>query len=223
MSDQGELPLPDEATLIGAKIRPNGTLDTSRALRVPSVPELPEKGKEKVSPPIPQHWTTLYHGTNLGRKEWLERAETLDQYTFTVEGMGLSAISEQERQKQQELSRDPRMNYNTTRGYSSGFQGQPVEIRVIFPAFNSRWVGTKDVMETYSSRYGSERAQNILELSDVTYWKNQQKGRHPLIPRGMVLDRLDNTVLENGTRCVTYVPHDLRNVYENELNLEGNK
>lgn len=218
--DGGEL-LHHTGVLVGAKRRPDGTLDTSRALRMLPITEEGGRIQEKKPPVVPPNWTTLYHGTNLARHQWQGKEDTLNQATFTVEGMGLSAISEQERQEQIEQSRDPRTNYNTTENYSqiapSGSSGQSVEIRVIVPVAHSRRSGHKEVLAEYAARYSKQRAKEILKLSDVIFWENQQNGRHPIVPSGMVLDKLDDRTKKNGVRSVTYIPDELKDVYQEEV------
>lgn len=176
--------------------------------------------REEKMPLVPPHWTTLYHGANLARPQWQGRESLLEDPTFTVEGMGLSAISEEDRQMQRELSQAG-MKYDTTGGYASmtpdGLMGTPVELRIILPAFHRRKTGYEDVLAENASRYGQEVANKMLALSDETFWMNDQGGRHPIVPSGLVLDRLSGTTAEDGQRIVTYVPHDLREIYEREI------
>ncbi|MBI2028775.1 MAG: hypothetical protein HYT07_04165 [Candidatus Levybacteria bacterium] len=177
------------------------------------------KSGEKESPAVPKNWTMLYHGTNLNRPEWQGKQHALEQNLFTVGGLGLSCITEDDKMysKQRGLS-------NTTNTYASSVQkgnpGQEVEMRIIFPRFHSRWTGFREVTAAYANRYGEERANSILDRSDVVHWKNLQGGRHPVLPKGMILDRLGVPTDENGRKVITYIPHELEDVYKNEIKRE---
>jgi hypothetical protein len=188
--------------------------------KITPLAENPSKHKEKKVPLVPKNWTTLYHGTNLIKQGWQGKENLLEQDSFTITGMGLSVITEEARQEQRALSAQGG-RYDTTGGYALSTEkddkGQPVEIRVLFPIFNDRMtnIALSEIKAEYTTRYGEERAKNILQRTNQVYWRNIEKA--PVLPTRMILDKLESHIDENGRRVITYVPHELRDIYENEL------
>ncbi|HWA52052.1 MAG TPA: hypothetical protein VG895_03300 [Patescibacteria group bacterium] len=164
----------------------------------------------------PKYWTTLYHGSNLGRKEWEGKIQTLDQPTLKLT-QGLSTITQQDKDYSGKIG-----YYGTTKTYqipTRGTTNQPLEIRILFPDFHSRSKLSDEAIPYYGNKYGNEEAKRIKELSDSVHWRNMQKGRHPLLPKNMELTKLQDNNL-NGIRIVQYVPTDLLKIYKQEINLE---
>lgn len=163
--------------------------------------------------PIPQNWTILHHGSNLGRDEWQgTKRNVLDADSFInqARGRGLSCITDEERQEQ--------AAYDTTRGFSTvpaGFKDEPLELRIAFPAFHSRTKLANEGKEQYRQKYGTERMERILELADKVHWRLNEQ--HPVVPRGVKLVKLQDFVDPQGRRVISYVPEELRDIYDREL------
>ena len=183
-----------------------------------------ETFRNKDNPVIPNKWTVLFHGTNLGRKEWGgNKEEVLHQPQMVIKTRypGMSCITLEDKVKQAEESLRMGANYNTTRGFSTvpeGTVNRPTEIRVLFPSFHMRKKGTQETIEEYSQKYGQEKTEAILKLANkVHYELNQQ---HPVIPNGMVLHKLTDLNLEDGRRAIWYVPQELLELYQSEVATE---
>lgn len=176
-------------------------------------------------PTIPPGWTVLYHGSNLSRPEWQEgNAARLDTDTLTV-GRGLSVISQEERSQQQAQSDSLRQQgiatsaLDTPKAFALDVHGgmnQPIELRIIFPALHSRQADSNQRKEEAVSKHGEERVGELVELADKVYWNNSQGGRHPVLPQGMKLRKLQETTDEDGARTVWYVPQALYGMYQQE-------
>lgn len=50
----------------------------------------------------------------------------------------------------------------------------------------------------------------------MVHWKNNERGRHPLLPNGMKLVRVMDQTLEGQGRVVQYVPEMLMDMYQQE-------
>jgi len=180
---------------------------------------------------VPENWTILYHGSNLSRAEWQgDKRAKLDVEQLTLEGTGLSVISEEEKERtklEKERLRQQGIgtsDSDTTKTYSMETRGganEPLEMQIVFPEFHQRRAGYKEVQAAYAQKYGTERAKDILELSDKVHWKNQQGGRHPVLPSGMKLRKIGEVMRPDGARVVQYVPESLADIYVSEL--EKNK
>src|SRR3990167_5157709 len=118
--------------------------------------------KQEITPKIPKYWTVLYHGTNLARPEWsVESTQQLESGTFVIKGLGLSVISNEDKardlQKLETLEKQgiAASGFNTTRTYSNWAIGtsKPLEMRIIFPAFNRRNSTVPQAMVYYEARY----------------------------------------------------------------------
>lgn len=160
---------------------------------------------------IPDNWTILYHGSNLGRDEWQgERKNVLDSEIFINEarGLGLSCVTKEDREE---------TAYDTTRGFSTvptGKIDEPLEIRIAFPAFHSRTKRLKDVKPIYEEKYGVERTGEILRLADKVHWGINQQ--HTVVPRGLRLIKLQD-YKDKENRVISYVPEILKDIYDREL------
>ena len=161
---------------------------------------------------IPDNWTILYHGSNLGRDEWQgERKNVLDSEIFINEarGLGLSCVTKEDREE---------ATYDTTRGFSTvptGKIDEPLEIRIAFPAFHSRTKRLINAKPVYEGRYGVKRTEEILRLANKVHWGLNQQ--HPVVPRGLRLIKLQDYKDEKGKRVVSYVPEALKDIYDREL------
>lgn len=205
-------PLLPGQMLVGATKSADGRLDTSRAMVM--YPELPPFGEK--DPPIPQHWTTLIHGTNTARHRGNPSLIAAPTYTISTEPArsGMSCITAEERDKSQGHS-DTSAGYASMRS-SGGTVGEAVEINVVFPEFHARRMGLQAIVDEYTLKYGDEATKRIVNLANQTYWNNEQTGRHPLLPKGMVLIKLADRT-KNGVRQLFYIPQQLQEVYQHEL------
>ena len=205
--------------IAGVKINSNGTLDLSHAVylvddEAATSDSLPIKEVTAATEfPLPSGWTYLLHGTNLAKAQWQgESAAQLDSDVFEVKGRrGLSVV------EKEDIERDLAVGYgSTTKGYSHG-TGAPVEIRVLFPKFHSRRPLTQERRAELSSKYGEEFTNNLLALTDQVHWRNDQAGRHPLLPRGMKLIKLKDEQVTGQGRVIQYIPEVLQDFYKQEL------
>lgn len=171
--------------------------------------------------PVPPDWTILYHGSNLGRDEWRgDKRNVLDEDILVnqARGLGLSCITEEDRQKQARESARMGASYDTTRRFSTipkGKKDEPLEIRIAFPAFHSRTKMLAGVRPEYEEKYGPEQTESIVSLADKVHWRTNQQ--HPVIPKGLRLVKLQDFVDSGGRRIVSYVPESLKDVYDTEM------
>jgi hypothetical protein len=217
---------------VGVKIKPDGSRDYSHAASWLG-PQL-GKGAEEVHAsaskdqlaevPMPANWTYLVHGTNLDRSQWTkERKAMLDQDTFVISlGLGLSTVENsvaEYRQKEELKSLQSQgiasNGFDTSRDYARG-DGQVVEIRVIFPKLNSRDLSSQVGVEELIAKYGEKKIKELMQLTDQVYFNNIQAGRHPLLPRDMVLVKKQDQI-KDGKRIIYYVPQQLLALYEQEI------
>lgn len=180
-----------------------------------------EKLQKKDQPPVvPEHWTILYHGSNLGRDEWKgEKSKVLDADEMTIRARwpGLSCITQEDRERDESRSKRMNARYDTTKGYSTvpkGKENKPLEIRVLFPGFHSQAPKRRTTAEPYYvAEYGEERTRKVLEFANKVH--NSFFG-HPVVSNGTVLDRLKDETLDDGRRIVWYVPKELHDIYVKE-------
>lgn len=202
---------------VGVKTNPDGSLDYSHAT-TSNLEVIPTKSEFSV---VPKHWTTLYHGSNTGKKEWQTNLVKLDGEEFTIEGLGLSVIDQdsvdQVRRQREDLKSRGIIagDYDTTKSYSYG-NGEPLEMQILVPNFHSRKEENKDLIAELTAQYSTERVIQIRSLMDQVFWKNIQSGRHPLLPRNMVLRKLSDRSV-GGKRIVQFVPKVLYDVYQLEI------
>ncbi|MCB9813550.1 MAG: hypothetical protein H6772_04050 [Pseudomonadales bacterium] len=180
-----------------------------------------EKPKLKEQP-LPPHWTYLIHGSNLEKPQWQgDGVDQLDGDMFIIKGSGLSVIDKADKEMAQQEAEEMRARgiktggYNTTSNYSRG-RGTPLEIRVIFPSFNSRSPLTKEQRAELVKKYGEEIVQALYELADMVHWNNYKSGRHPFLPKGMKLSKIMDQTLEER-RIIQYVPEMIFNIYQQEV------
>lgn len=180
-------------------------------LEVPDEGSLPEKPTRRVEKfnevVVPEGWGMLYHGTNLSKKGWDNEADPFAAQNITL-GRSLSVITE----------RDGKMDdFRTIRSYSMSVKrpelsaeelarrNKPFEIRVLF--YEEPKIIAGD-LETFKTRNGYNLPDETLEKIQRYYFKNEQNGRHPFVPRGTTLIKLSQAQ-ENGKNLLYYVPEDI--------------
>lgn len=182
-------------------------LARNAAETVPQTTEGIDYIQEKLDrPSLPPHWTYLLHGTNLSKRKWEGIEEQLDQPIFTIGQKGLSVITKQERDEGQG---------DTTEGYSVG-TGQIVELHIAFPMPYSRKSDSTEKFDALRQKYGDEKAQEIRALAELVYWQNLPHARHPVLPVGMELVKLQD-FMDGEKRVVCYLPAALADFYQAEL------
>lgn len=202
---------------VGVRTNPDGTLDYSHATT--SDLEIEKPKPEFVT--VPKYWTTLYHGSNLEKREWEKNLQMLDGDEFTIERLGLSVIDQDsvdqvKRQREDLKSRGISAgDYDTTKSYSYG-KGAPLEMQILVPNFHSRRVNDLSFVAGMMDKYGSKKVEEIKCLMDQIFWKNSQNGRHPLLPRKMVLKKLSDRSV-GDKRIVQFVPKVLFDIYQTAI------
>jgi hypothetical protein len=168
-----------------------------------------------VEMPIPENWTYLLHGANLDRREWMERGvEQLDADIFEIKGWrGLSAIDKRDRDYMRERNIT---GYDVTNNYALG-KGGHLEMRVMFPAFHSQFPLSESARAKLVEKYGEQRVKDLYDLGDEVFWKNDQHGRHPVLPTRMRLVKIMDQTLGENNRLVQYVPEVLMDIYKEEV------
>lgn len=120
--------------------------------------------------------------------------------------------------------RDKRDGSDPVRANARAGKGKPVEIDVVFPAQDvSSQLETMASSAQLQSRL-KEGQQGLQELVDRTYYKNWQQGRQPMLPKGLVLEKIGQHYDEETAREVHYfIPEVLADVYATDLDykLEG--
>ena len=175
---------------------------------------------------VPEYWTVLYHGTNLGREEWQgEKQKVLDNEELTIKAgpIGLSCISREEQVRQAEDSKriqttfNSTAEYNTTKLYSTigpEQEDKPAEIRILMPNFHDRTRLKEAGMAHFGGLVDDKGAQNILELTNKVFWR--LNNQHPVVPNGTELVKLDDQILPDGRRVLSYVPKLVVNIYKHD-------
>jgi len=177
------------------------------------------KLNESGLPPLPENWTILFHGTNLGRDEWQNgRDDVLKQDSLAIKTRypGLSCITLEDKREARNSRRGT--GYDTTRNYSTiapGHTDLPMEIRILFPAFHDRKKGSKEIFEAYERKYGTEISKKLRQLLNKTHFLLNQQ--HPVVPNGTELRKLADYLLDDGRRVVWYIPKDVEAIYHSEL------
>ncbi len=171
---------------------------------------------------IPENWTTLYHGTNLGNKQWTEeKIKHLEDDILTINS-SLSVISEEDKikdQKQEEYLKDQGISasFDTTKAYSYG-SGDVLIIKIIFPKFGLMDMRFKALEDYWKNKFGDNIAKSISELVNSVYFSDRYGGRHPGLPGGLRLKKIKDNREENK-REITYIPEQLLDIYKTEINL----
>lgn len=180
----------------------------------------PEKNQAQELP-LPPNWTYLIHLSNLDKPEWSSEAgDLLAQDTLSIKGNGLSTITKESRDERQETARqgvegvDKVGNYGIA--HSSG-TGTILEMRIVFPAFSSRRPLSEEVHKQFVEKYGEDAVKAVYSLANLVHWKNHQQGRHPILPRGMNLIKIQDENIAGNNRVIQYVPEMLMDIYKKEL------
>lgn len=200
--------VPHGRLLIGAKALPTGRLDTSHALFL--YPDSPQFGEK--TPPVPDKWTMLIHGTHTGRHRGNTSLLDRPVYVIDPKASGMSCLTADQVDAQRKTG------YDTIAGY--GMSGKEditrVEIATLFPNLHPYNPTFKERVAALAQRYGEETASKLEQLAQTVYLRNEQVGSHPLLPRGMVLIKLADRTTD-GVRKVFYVPHQLYEIYQQEI------
>lgn len=173
-----------------------------------------ERRKKEVVMPflniqIPKNWTVLVHGTNTAKSQWQGKASMLDDNELTIGRMGLSVVRMQD--EFQNFAEEAEMlekgimtgGYNSASNFSRG-GGEAVRIQVMMPDLSSRHNVSDELQAVYKE---------YMDMLNEVYWRNIKAGRHPLVPRKMVLVKIDEREI-NDARVITYVPEVLRGIYD---------
>ena len=209
---------PEKGELLGGAVKRE-----DRVLKDSPVVAIEPRSSQEVV--IPKNWALLTHGTNLGKIEWAgEKTKQLDENILIVGKRGLSVVGERERkdvERQKEYLKQQGIgsgSFSTTEGYSTGGSNILI-INVIFPEFNSREKEFKDIRGSWVKKHGQETANSFAEIVDQVYWKNIQSGRHPILPNGFVLKKVEDKITD-GKRLITYIPESLIDLYNSEINTQ---
>jgi hypothetical protein len=81
---------------------------------------------------------------------------------------------------------------------------------------NSRDLSSQVGVEELIAKYGEKKIKELMQLTDQVYFNNIQAGRHPLLPRDMVLVKKQDQI-KDGKRIIYYVPQQLLALYEQEI------
>ncbi len=213
-------------TYYGVTQNPDGTPNFSKAVVL--IPDAKTAKEQQTRPrelPLPEGWTVLLHGADLSRPDWAgAKMDQLDADELVIQGQGiggLSVISKRERDEEaQRIDRARQQGIeavtpDTTRTYSQG-SGKSLRIEVAFPDFNSRTTPLAEqqkLREKLRAAWTEAEVNQFFALCDLVYWKNIQLGRHPDLPRHLVLVK-QQSFEEGTTRVVQYVPKVLLKMYE---------
>lgn len=204
--------------LVGAEIRPDGSLDTSKAmtwdLDRDQSPEEEQKEQEYV-PQIPRGWTYLKHGSNYIKWD-TANPRTQDEITLKK---ALSVVDKEDHERDISVGRQ-----GTSKLY--GIVAQPkgmsdeefaeknkaFEMRVYFFENHARKKIDPEFKQTLSPQ----------EIEDIKkyYFKNIQYGRHPLVPKGTQLIKLGKSI-EDGVEVFYFIPEEYKERYEEDLEKYG--
>ncbi|MBD3359158.1 MAG: hypothetical protein GF365_00395 [Candidatus Buchananbacteria bacterium] len=208
--------------IMGAKKKPDGTMDYSAAVTFTpkdekdkkTINELREQDIEIIKP---RGWTYLKHGTNFAK--W-QGTDLFNKDELELK-KPLSVIT------QEEWERDIKQgSYDTTKNYSSlrkpknmteeqhAKLNKPFEIRVLF---YKNFVNYRKTDEEYYNSLDQESKDLIKKY----YLLNEQHGRHPVVPKSEKLIKLAHRI-ENGVDVFYFVPKSVEKKYIIEANIENN-
>lgn len=156
------------------------------------------------------------------KSQWAgDKAQQLDSTEFVIKGMGLSVLSKKEKDEEAAMHLHAREEgirvgvLDSTKSYASG-AGKQLRIEVAFPTFNTRNTDPEElqqVKEKLRETCSEAQIEQVFALCDQVYWRNIQNGRHPLLPKEMVLVR-QNSFEESDTKVIQYVPKVLLDIYK---------
>jgi hypothetical protein len=171
---------------------------------------------------VPEHWTVLYHGTNLGREQWQGESQKLldgKELTIRTRYPGLSCIDQIEKDRQVKESIRMSAHYDTTDGFTGvrpGIENEPVELRIIMPYIHDRTPKKPEALDRFRQILPVEGVNSLLEFTNKVYWK--LNSQHPVVPNGTELIKLDDQTSPGRRRIVWYTPKLTIDVYNHEIN-----